>query len=408
MAWPNPKSVGRFLSKLWSPEIDPPKAEPIKTNLKYTLADVRARLPKEVFKANYALSFFYIFRDAALWAGIAYLTYLGLAAVQGGALPATWVPTATVALWANYAFWMGTVGFGWWVIAHECGHYAFFGDNKLLNDVVGWFMHSILLVPYHSWRQTHAAHHRYTNLMSKDTAFLPLDEPGFFYKIGTKFPPLYLLHIALYWTLGWPTYLFLNWEGQRFMPSYKFISTTHFSPNSPLFRNADRLPVLISDIGVVATAVGLYFWAAATSWQSVALWYGLPWATIHAYLVTVTFLQHTDKRAPHYDDDKDFDFLKGALATVDRDYSWLINHLTHHITDHHVAHHVFSHVPFYNAKRITPVLAEMFPDVYLSDARPLWEQLWESWWVHASSWKHNKFTPDKYLTAAERKALGRS
>ena len=33
---------------------------------------------------------------------------------------------------------------------------------------------------------------------------------------------------------------------------------------------------------------------------------------------------------PHYTDDE-WDWLRGALATVDRDYGWLLNTMHHHI-----------------------------------------------------------------------------
>jgi omega-6 fatty acid desaturase (delta-12 desaturase) len=39
---------------------------------------------------------------------------------------------------------------GIWVIAHECGHGAF-SDYSWVNDLVGFTMHSLLLVPYYSW-----------------------------------------------------------------------------------------------------------------------------------------------------------------------------------------------------------------------------------------------------------------
>jgi len=55
----------------------------------------------------------------------------------------------------------GSVGTGVWVVAHECGHYAY-SDSKLVCDSVGLVLHSILLVPYHSWRISHAKHHRST------------------------------------------------------------------------------------------------------------------------------------------------------------------------------------------------------------------------------------------------------
>ena len=64
--------------------------------------------------------------------------------------------------WNLYAFWMGTVLTGHWVLAHECGHNAF-SSSKLINDCVGYVLHQALLVPYFAWQYSHAKHHRRTN-----------------------------------------------------------------------------------------------------------------------------------------------------------------------------------------------------------------------------------------------------
>ena len=42
----------------------------------------------------------------------------------------------------------GTMGI--WVAAHECGHFSF-SDNKLICDLIGLVLHSIVLTPYYAW-----------------------------------------------------------------------------------------------------------------------------------------------------------------------------------------------------------------------------------------------------------------
>ena len=73
---------------------------------------------------------------------------------------APYVPTSV--LWLVYSIVMGTVITGIWVLGHECGHGAF-GATRLENDVVGFVLHSLLLVPYWSWQYSHNKHHKYTN-----------------------------------------------------------------------------------------------------------------------------------------------------------------------------------------------------------------------------------------------------
>jgi fatty acid desaturase len=45
--------------------------------------------------------------------------------------------------------------------------------------------------------------------------------------------------------------------------------------------------------------------------------YGIPYLITNMFLVLITFLQHTDTALPHYSG-AEWDWLRGALATVDR------------------------------------------------------------------------------------------
>jgi omega-6 fatty acid desaturase (delta-12 desaturase) len=61
---------------------------------------------------------------------------------------------------------------GVWVLAHECGHQSF-SESEFANNVVGTICHSMLLVPYHSWRITHGKHHNNTGSCENDEVFAP-------------------------------------------------------------------------------------------------------------------------------------------------------------------------------------------------------------------------------------------
>lgn len=52
------------------------------------------------------------------------------------------------------------------------GHQSF-STSKDLNNAVGWVLHSALLVPYHSWRISHARHHAATGHCTRDEVFVP-------------------------------------------------------------------------------------------------------------------------------------------------------------------------------------------------------------------------------------------
>jgi hypothetical protein len=64
--------------------------------------------------------------------------------------------------------------------------------------------------------------------------------------------------------------------------------------------------------------------------------YFLPYAFVNVWLVLYTWLQHTDTDIPHYADDE-WNFVKGALSTVDRPYGPVLNFLHHGIGSTHGA-----------------------------------------------------------------------
>ena len=85
---------------------------------------------------------------------------LSIAAVCVG----TFIPLTLTAvlLWVLCGAITGTVAMGCWVLAHECGHNAFH-PNRRIEGVVGFVLHSVLLVPYYSWARSHAVHHAHCN-----------------------------------------------------------------------------------------------------------------------------------------------------------------------------------------------------------------------------------------------------
>ena len=323
-----------------------------------------------------ATSWYYIARDLAqLAAGVA-AAYVLLSFVENPALRA--------AIWVAYWFVQGTTCFGLWVIAHECGHQAYFGNRKQLNNAVGYFFHTLLLAPYHAWRISHGTHHRYTNNRAKDTAFPPRYNPSYYWEFTQYFPPLAIVNILLYLLFGWPGYIFLNFEGQPFPQNW---SANHIDPNSPYFQPSDREDIIVSDIGFFGVIGALLVWAQLYGFSHMMCWYGGCIVVNYMWLVLVTFLQHSDPEVPHYEHEE-WDFVKGAIATVDRDYG-IFNNWLHHITNGHVVHHLFSTMPFYNAIQATPHVAKLMGKYYVHDERPMYKQLWYSWFAHQASFLTN-------------------
>jgi omega-6 fatty acid desaturase (delta-12 desaturase) len=230
-------------------------------------------------------------------------------------------------------------------LAHECGHSAF-SESKWINHGVGLLVHSLMLVPYHSWRFTHSQHHKATGHMTRDQVFIPTpfakaQREG---SIWEDTPLMNLYKVVTMVTLGWPFYLAFNVLSQPF-PGQR---ANHFEPWSPLFKSDQRTEVFMSDVALLGVGVLLYSVCQAFGMSNFVFYYLLPYVSVNFWLVTITYLQHTHVDIPHYHSD-DWTFIKGALATIDRDFGFL-NIWFHHINDTHILHHLFSRIPHYHAE----------------------------------------------------------
>lgn len=347
--------------------IVPPKEMMIK--------EIRDQIPDKYFKRDMVKGFMYIARDILQSIVTGAIMYYGLLPLLDKAdeLGAVVGHTSRFVTWNAFWFIQGLNWTGLWVMAHECGHQAF-SDYRFVNDTVGWFLHSLLLVPYHSWRITHGTHHKNTNHMTKDTVFIPPKKESILTETIQESPIGTLWGILLMLTIGWPAYLISNIAGQDYGRR-----TTHFEPSSPLFRPADASDVVVSDIGVGFTLVAVFASIYTYGFSNVFCWYLAPYLWVNAWLVYITYLQHSDIRLPHYSPDE-WTFVRGALATMDRSFGPALGWWLHHINDSHVVHHLFSQMPFYNAIEVTRKhCREILGDMYQITDRSMFGAVWESW-----------------------------
>ncbi|KGN54480.2 hypothetical protein Csa_017882 [Cucumis sativus] len=71
-----------------------------------------------------------------------------------------------------------------------------------------------------------------------------------------------------------------------------------------------------------------------------------------------------------------WDWLRGNLVTVDRDYGKILNKMLHNITDTHVIHHLFPSMPHYNAAEATRAVKEVLGEYYQFDETPILKAAW--------------------------------
>mmetsp|Transcript_6130 Transcript_6130/g.15576 ORF Transcript_6130/g.15576 Transcript_6130/m.15576 type:complete len:313 (+) Transcript_6130:579-1517(+) len=282
-------------------------------------------------------------------------------------------------VWALYAAVTGTVATGCWVVAHECGHGAF-SENRILQDTVGYILHSLLLVPYFSWQRSHAIHHSRTNHLEEGETHVPEfhDElkGKLYYDMKESLGDTMWTwsNLFMHLVVGWPAYLMTGASGGK-----KYGVTNHFWPVKPfsgaLFPGSWKKKVWMSDIGVVATLGLLGLWASKVGALTVMAVYGGPYLVTNFWLVLYTWLQHTDVDVPHYSD-SEWDWVKGTFLTIDRPYPKIVDFLHHRIGTTHVAHHVSHQIPHYNAREATECLKNAFPDLYLYEPTPIHKAAW--------------------------------
>jgi fatty acid desaturase len=356
-----------------------------------TKGEIKAVIPKECFERSYVWSLFYLARDFAMAAAFVYAT----SHVLTTDLPAWNAPLEMAKFivgWSTYAFWMGTILTGPWVLAHECGHGAF-SDSQTFNDIVGFIVHQALLVPYFAWQWTHAKHHRRTNHLTEgeshvpstagDNGLGPNQEREGFYAVWHEAMGDGAFAAFQVWThlaVGWPLYLLgLASTGKKTHDGKPLNGQIpdHFRPSSPMFPPKQSAKILASTITEIAALLGIGLIMYNYGAVPVLCWYWGPYMFVNAWLVLYTWLQHTDPSVPQYGDDT-WTWVKGALSTIDRPYG-IFDFFHHTIGSTHVVHHLFHEMPWYNAGVATQhVKAYLEPKgLYNYDPTPWYKAMWK-------------------------------
>ncbi|XP_065175832.1 uncharacterized protein LOC135805677 [Sycon ciliatum] len=327
-------------------------------------------LPPELFERSEARFLLNTLRACFLWFAAAYVA-------------AKFIPTSlgwwALPLWIVYAVVNGTFGFGIWVLAHECGHGAFSKSN-FLNDLLGYPLHTFLLVPYFSWQYSHSVHHARTNHLTEGESFVPtvFGTRGEQWKnkwrrvVGDDVFSLF--HNFYFVLFGWPQYLLTGVSGGPGRGR-----TNHFVPgeSNKLFPKNWWPKIWASTAGILFVVGSVLYLSEQYGYGRMAGLFWAPHLVTNAWLVVYTYLHHTDDGAPHYDETT-WNFTKGALCTIERNYPDFINWLHFGIGNTHVVHHLFSQLPHYNAWKARQILEPMYKDLYRVDKRPVWQALHEN------------------------------
>lgn len=333
----------------------------------------------------------FVLRDTLMAGGLVYATN----SVLSTEIPAKLLSAEALiwfAGWNMYAFWMGTILTGHWVLAHECGHGAF-SPSQTFNDIWGFIMHQALLVPYFAWQYSHAKHHRRTNNLVDGESHVPSTgaenglgsngERNSFYAVWHEAMgdgAFAAWQIFSHCFLGWPLYLLGLASTGRLANDGTFLAEgeiiDHFRPSSKMFPAKIRAKIIVSTLGVVATVGYLFKLSLDHGFLTVSLWYTGPYIWTNFWLVTYTWLQHSDPSVPQYGPGE-WTWVRGALSTIDRPYG-IFCFFHHKIGSTHVAHHLFHEMPFYRADEATAAIKAFLEPkgLYNYDPTPWYKAMW--------------------------------
>jgi len=244
----------------------------------YTMKDIYDAIPPHCLHPSTFLSLSYVLRD---------FTYVAVLMGLATQIHHIRNPYLEFSAWITYSFTQGLVFTGLWEIAHECGHGAL-SKYRWVNNAIGMVVHSFLLVPFHSWRLTHAQHHKATNNLERDIAFVPDTKKEYLearsgyskaWEMAEDTPIVTLITLFFHQLIAWPIYLTINnfaLARMRAAPWYKR-SHFYFGGDGPNFKPQNGMDIMISDLGIATMAVVLWASVLQFGGSNVVLLYVFPY-----------------------------------------------------------------------------------------------------------------------------------
>ncbi len=304
------------------------------------LSQVRRAIPRELFLPNDVLALRFLARAFLL---LAACTAFGAWAYVMG-------------FWALYPlswFATGTVLFGWFEIAHNCGHHAYF-SSKRVNRIVGHLATIPLMYPFTQWKLWHDAHHRRPNATGQTLYEQFCGEMNL--KPDTAFAPLELQHIDRARSAH-PGAWIIYRVTRACTPIAVFLAPLLLSVFfSRTLREKDRRDCrrsLAFTLIVVPTALLLVRWASGTWFGVWHLWL-FPLGVYAAWLGYYALLQHTGESIPIFSAEEwtnQAQFLAVVNTQTPRLISWI-----HGGGEFHCVHHIAPTLPNYHLARAQAAL----------------------------------------------------
>jgi acyl-lipid omega-6 desaturase (Delta-12 desaturase) len=304
-----------------------------------TYQDVLAAIPKKCFERDTQRGLLAV----ATHLFILTASYALLAIAPVWCAPILWV-------------WLGTVLWGNFVLAHDCGHQSF-SPNKKLNSFIGHFLLLPTLYPYHAWRIMHNRHHAWTNHQEKDNSWRTITPEA--YNAMSPFNRFFYYNVhAYFWWFASEIHLFaFHFDRKKFSePEWKSVS---LSVSVTLGFMAVFFPALIYFTGL---------------WGFVSYWL-MPWIVFHFWLSTFTLVHHNHPDIPYYPEGEWNPVKAQLFGTVHCKYPWWVELVCYKIGVH-IPHHLSTAIPYYNLSEAHTALKQQFPE-FIHESRFQWSYLQE-------------------------------
>lgn len=300
-------------------------------------SEVLKAIPRYCFQRNTALGLWFVARHLAIL-----LVSYGLFA---------WAP-----LWLAPLFWVwiGTLLWGNFVLAHDCGHQSF-SPSRPLNAFVGHLLLFATLYPFHSWRIMHDRHHAWTNHQDNDNSWRTL-RPGEYAKGEAIDRLIYRLAHGRGWWFASVIHLFVM----------------HYDLRK--FTDRERASARFSIVVTICLALGcLSALFVFSGWWGVINYWLLPWLVFHFWLSTFTLIHHNHPDIPYYPKDEWTPLKAQLFATVHCEYPWWVELVAYRIGVH-IPHHLSTAIPFYHLDAAHAAIKARWPEL-VHEARFSWPYL---------------------------------
>jgi omega-6 fatty acid desaturase (delta-12 desaturase) len=346
----------------------------------FKINDILKVIPKECYDSSLLHSLGVVLRDISLMLLFGYIAETYVPQIES--------KTGRFIGWSIYVNLMALPMTGLWILAHECGHGAFSKYQKL-NDFIGLILHSYSLNPYFSWKYSHKKHHKYNGNLRKDMAFVPPTLKEWKQKrnivklseIVEDAPINSIYTLLIQQIVGFQTYLLTDATGQTHPDLenkwYGNFFASHFNPIAPIFEARDFWFIVLSDLGILTQLTLVSYWIKNFGWFNCMVHWFIPYLLVNHWIVFITFLQHTDATVPRYDLNE-WTFVRGAGATIDRDFGFVGWFFFHDLIETHVLHHYSARIPFYNARIATKEIKKVLGKHYNYSNENMFVMLWKA------------------------------